>query len=152
MTRLKIASTVVGLLLLSAAEAAQAQATPGEIVAAELQNFRGNWKVVAAFVNGQPDDRRFGAQLTIIDDLMQMQTALGGMSTARISLQPSLLPRAIDISWLDGPFQGEKFYGIYRFDGQRLYVCASRTGVTRPKKFESLPDRVESLVTFERVP
>ncbi|HEX4130616.1 MAG TPA: TIGR03067 domain-containing protein [Pirellulales bacterium] len=140
------------ILLLAAAQGASAQATPEEIVRGELQLFQGNWTIVSAFMNGNPDDQRFGTRVAVAGNVLQSSNGPNAGPSARLRLQPTLIPKAIDIIWLDGPFRGETFYGIYRFDGPRLYVCATRTGVTRPKQFESRPDKVESLVTFERIP
>ncbi len=130
---------------------ALAQASPEQLQAAELAKLAGDWTVISDFVNGQPDDTRVGAVVKITGDELVRTSPGASNRIARLSVDPSLTPKGIDIHWSAGRFQGETFYGIYRFDGNRLYVCSSRTGNHRPKQFESAPDKVEALMTLERI-
>jgi uncharacterized protein (TIGR03067 family) len=139
------------LLLALSPSVVLAQASPEQLQAAELAKLAGDWTVVSDFVNGQPDDTRVGAIVKIIGDELVRTSPGASNRVARLSVDPSLTPKGIDIHWTAGRFQGETFYGIFKLDGNRLYICSNRTGNKRPKQFESAPDKVEALITLERI-
>src|SRR3569623_772477 len=95
------------LLLALSPSVVLAQAAPEQLQAAELAKLAGDWTVVSDFVNGQPDDTRVGAIVKIIGDELVRTSPGASNRVARLSVDPSLTPKGIDIHWTAGRFQGE---------------------------------------------
>jgi uncharacterized protein (TIGR03067 family) len=76
----------------------------------------------------------------------------GEKRSVKFKLYPTQSPKAIDLTKMDGPFQGITVKGIYDLEGGRLKICApkpSKATEDPPKEFKKR-DGVE-LIVLERV-
>jgi uncharacterized protein (TIGR03067 family) len=69
---------------------------------------------------------------------------------ARISIDPSKSPKAIDYLMLAGPSKGEKQLGIYEIDGDTLRFCFASPGKMRPTEFTAKKGSGNTLSTWKR--
>jgi len=121
----------------------------------ELKALAGMWKLVAVEVGGKAVPK--GELLSITFALQP-----GGKSAVRVNggdefetvsvLDPTKTPKTIDIDHRGGLFKGQKQYGIYKVDGDRMTVCSTPPGgkaEDRPRDFDTKASKGE-LVVWER--
>ena len=67
-----------------------------------------------------------------------------------LQLDPTVQPKAMDITSTDGPNKGVTLLAIYEFSDDTLRVCYDLSGAERPKEFKTTPDSSLFLVTYRR--
>jgi uncharacterized protein (TIGR03067 family) len=79
-------------------------------------------------------------------------TTWAGRDTfATFKLDPAVTPRAIDITFKDGPLKDQTVKGIYRFDGDHFVMCrAAQPDRERPADFSSNAGSGRILVVWRR--
>src|SRR5262249_16562185 len=104
MSRTAVLSLVIGLL---AGADAPAPPAPG---AAALQ---GEWRMASPVVNGDPvpEDQVRSGRLSVAGDRYTPTFGTAAVA-ARIALDPSRAPGAVDFTYLDGPHKGKTVKGI----------------------------------------
>jgi uncharacterized protein (TIGR03067 family) len=108
--------------------------------AADSDTVQGNWKLVAAIRDGKPlTGADLDAKLTIQGN--RFTVVQGDMTVAgTFQLNESAKPKALDLTYDQGPDQGKSAQGIYEIRaGNRQRVCIAPPGAPRPSKFESRP-------------
>jgi uncharacterized protein (TIGR03067 family) len=116
-----------------------------EAAAADLNKMQGPWKVEKLEVKGTLGTQN--ARFTIQFDGKDWAFIRDGgfkISTARVVLDPTKTPKAIDLRLTSGPGEGEVQLGIYRFneDGDLEICVAPARGAgadRRPEKFTTKP-------------
>src|SRR5262249_40332635 len=96
------------------------QAPPEDQAVREAKALQGQWRIVAAELNGQKPDlsREPTSRITIAGDHLS-----AGEQCFTFKLDVAADPRLIDFTPLNGPDQGKVLEGIYRLRGDALTVC-----------------------------
>jgi uncharacterized protein (TIGR03067 family) len=118
----------------------------------ELKKFQGEWYAVFGEFQGKRVPTKTQADSVFVFKGDKLVNKLSGKadSEARVSLDPSQNPKAIDIRLGDNDRGG--FAGIYEFqpDGTlRLALSPRRDG--RPTAFPTTPDSVHRLIELKRI-
>lgn len=109
-----------------------------------LQELEGTYKAVVLKKDGKemPADVVSGFTARFKDDEVNftVKKKEGGeekvtMHPAKIKIDATKKPAAIDIAPLDGPEKGKTFLGIYKFEGGELWLVFAEKG-DRPSDFQ----------------
>jgi uncharacterized protein (TIGR03067 family) len=90
------------------------------------------------------------SRLLVDGDRFRMESADGafeGIFTIDVDADPA----QIDIEFVEGPEAGERAYGIYRLEGNRLELCLGVVGATRPARFASVAGSGHALERLRRL-
>jgi uncharacterized protein (TIGR03067 family) len=122
----------------------------------ELKALQGKWKAVAIEVAGKPLPRDTFPAFTwvIADDGTSTAQMPAGDFPVAISVDPRKNPKTfVNLHLGRGEYTGQKQYGIYKLEGDKLTVCQAPPGAAesdRPKDFTT-KDTVNMVTVFERV-
>jgi uncharacterized protein (TIGR03067 family) len=146
-------STILAVLL--AVTPAQPNPAGGQDAAAkkELQRFQGGWQIESHEENGKAmtaGDLKgrtlfFGGE----GFLLRQNNAI--VQIARVKLDPTKDPKAINAVVMLGPGKGDAMLGIYTLDGDTLKICFDVPGNERPKEFKTTPDSGRLLLVCKRL-
>jgi uncharacterized protein (TIGR03067 family) len=109
-------------------------------VASDTDTVQGTWKVVAGIRDGKPmTGAELEGRLTIEGN--RFSVVQGGVTMAgTFQLNETAKPKALDLTYDEGPDSGKTAHGIYEIRaGNRHRVCIAAPGAARPSKFESRP-------------
>lgn len=123
-------------------------------VAAEWEKLRGEWKAVAAEIQGQEVDDADVPEISfeVADPGQVTATTPDGEVEARMTIDLEHDPTHFDVEHTGGVFDNQRQYGIYRWDGEKLQMCICSPGggtQDRPQRFETR-NTMNLLVTFEK--
>jgi uncharacterized protein (TIGR03067 family) len=123
-------------------------ADPKEDAKKDLEKMQGTWKVEKLVRDGTeaPAEMRAKMNVVIAKNKMTVQTEGRPGEEAEITLDPSTKPAQFDFT-PGNPNDKNLRKGLYKFDGDTLYLCWTRGGGERPKAFESKPQSM--VVVFE---
>jgi uncharacterized protein (TIGR03067 family) len=123
-----------------------------EKVAAELETLQGEWKVISLEHEAHAIPVMDGWGWTITGTEVQLKYA-PTPANASLVVDPKQSPKALDLTALEGRDKGKVSLCIYKFEADRLIVCAripsSKKG--RPTEFKTEPRSESGLITLERV-
>jgi uncharacterized protein (TIGR03067 family) len=122
--------------------------------AADLKALQGAWQLVEiATPDGPiPADEIKGAKVTIKDDKLTLEWLDQGKKEFTIKLDPSLKPKAIDLTALNDSFKGTTTQGIYSLDGDALKLCVGNQEVkARPKEFKAGKEGDVMVLSYKRI-
>jgi uncharacterized protein (TIGR03067 family) len=131
----------VNLVLM--AVCARVMATPAEdAVKKDLAALQGTWTVVYSELNGekrQDVGEVKKMRLTINGDNWKLEyhNNVGDKHVARLKLDPTKQPKAVDFKFSDGLLTGESWPSIYDVNGDDLKFCFPSESRERPKDFDS---------------
>jgi RNA polymerase sigma factor (sigma-70 family) len=141
-TRLMIAAAVLltaGVVGTGAAWVMlRARAAGPGAVRAEAEKLQGTWDVVAFESEGVtiPPDFLKGTKTVVQGNTIVTSTATGEViyrGTFRLDLTST--PKALDLTYTEGPSKGSTSLGIYDFGGNTWKMCLASPGKDRPKGF-----------------
>jgi uncharacterized protein (TIGR03067 family) len=106
---------------------------------AELAKLQGTWAMVSAERDGQPMPRSSitGAKRIAKGDETTVLINGAVFLSARMSVDPSRKPKAIDYLITSGTNRGKTQLGIYELDGGRLTLCFAKPNKDRPRDFSA---------------
>jgi uncharacterized protein (TIGR03067 family) len=106
---------------------------------AELAKLQGTWAMVSAERDGQPMPRSSitGARRIAKGDETTVLINGAVFLSARMSVDPSRKPKAIDYLITSGTNRGKTQLGIYELDGGRLTLCFAKPNKDRPRDFSA---------------
>jgi uncharacterized protein (TIGR03067 family) len=137
------------LLGLAAASILLARAGDNPAIKKDMAQLQGEWSMVSGSADGQPmPDALLGSCRRVCQG-DEITVTIGGqtMMKAKITIDPSKKPRAIDYEVIGGPNKGKRQLGIYELDGGTFKSCFGAPGDQRPADFNSQPgDRRTSSV------
>jgi RNA polymerase sigma-70 factor (ECF subfamily) len=118
----------------------------------DLDRLQGTWEVTEVVFDGKPVDGFQDASAVFDKDKMSL-IGQGGKKEYRIKLDPSKKPRAIDLTSLDGEFEGSN-PAIYQLDGDTLKLCMFNEpgNKKRPTEVASNEGSKLLLMTFQKNP
>ncbi|HLW65596.1 MAG TPA: TIGR03067 domain-containing protein [Gemmataceae bacterium] len=121
-------------------------ADPNEDAKKDLQKMQGTWKVEKLTNNGTEAPAEIIAKMSVVIAKNKMTVEAEGRpgEVAEVTLDPSKKPAHYDFTPAN---DSKQRHGLYKFDGEKLYLCWTRGGGERPKAFESKPDSM--IVVFE---
>lgn len=138
--------TIVLILLASGLLAAGDGPKP-EDAKAQAEKLRGTWTFTRMERDGQDLLAQFGQAEVVFE--ADKFTSPGIQATFK--LDPSQDPKAMDISYVEGPAAGQTVKAIYKLEGETLTICRARAeGFDRPKEFTAPAGSGRFLFEFKR--
>jgi uncharacterized protein (TIGR03067 family) len=97
--------------------------------------LQGKWTIIAAKRDGkQASDKEIENGMLIIDG-DKYKFAMGDHVTqGTITIDPTNVPKTIDVTQTEGEDMGKTFLGVYSLEGNILTTCLAAPGVERPDK------------------
>ena len=119
----------------------------------EVRKFQGTWTLESSVVGGKeiPAGDLKGLIVTFEGDKHTVKMGDKVIQIGTQKLDPSKLPKAIDVTMTEGPSKGAIMLGIYEFDGDTLKVCFDPQGKKRPTEFKSPPGSENFVNVHKRV-
>jgi uncharacterized protein (TIGR03067 family) len=144
---------VAGMIAISLLGSATAQ-TPEQRLQREEEKLAGVWQVTGAEANGQkiPARQVPNLRLTFKSGKYSVQLGDEKPQEGTYKIDPSKMPRTIDINRTTGPDKGKKQVGIYELVANTLKICACETGNERPTDFDTSEKPGYTVLILKRVP
>lgn len=113
--------------------------------------IQGTWLASAAELGGKPfpEEVRKSIKLTPKDG-KYMVTVGKNSDRGTVKLEPSVKPKATNITGTEGPNKGKTFLAIYELDGDSLKICYDLSGKGRPTDFKTTEGTQLFLVIYSR--
>jgi RNA polymerase sigma factor (sigma-70 family) len=141
-TRLLIAAVVllaVGLLGTGAAWVTfRTRAAGPNAERAEAERLQGTWNFVALEVEGGivPENIIKGSRAVVQRNTITTISPTGQvLHKSTFHLDVASTPRALDLTYTEGPMKGATSLGIYELDGDTWKICIAPPGKDRPRGF-----------------
>src|SRR5262249_35198748 len=139
------------LLLLATTGIAVAGQPPDEALQTEQVKLQGTWVIVGTGLGGIPNPARGVPGITIVGDrISSFRVQKQGNEIVKskeeewgtFTIDPSKLPKAIDLKYSSGPNKGKTAKGIYALARREMLLCLGKVGKERPteKDIEFQPD------------
>jgi uncharacterized protein (TIGR03067 family) len=111
----------------------------------------GTWLPVEAELSGQkfPDEILKTMKLVMSDGKYTVNVG-EQIDKGTVKLEPTMKPKAMDITGAEGPNKGKTFPAIYELTGDTLRICYDLSGTKRPTEFKSVKDTKLFLVRYKR--
>lgn len=140
---MRTAMVLIGVLLLGGGPDANK---------AELAKLEGQWSMVSGEASGQalpPEMVQTGKRLAKDGETTIM---IGGQVyfRAKIRIDPTKKPRAIDYDMTEGFTKGKTHLGIYELDGDTVKFCFAAPGKERPTDFTAPEGSGRTLSVWKR--
>ena len=118
---------------------------------AKTATIEGTWLPSSAELAEKkfPDEVRKSIKLVVAGDKYTV-TVGDKIDKGTVKLDPKAKPKALDITWTEGPNKGKTIRCIYERDGDTLRICYDLSGKGRPKAFETKAGTQLFLVTYKR--
>jgi RNA polymerase sigma factor (sigma-70 family) len=156
-TRLMIAAAVLLALGLVGTGAAwvtfRTHAPGGEAARAEAERLQGTWNFVALEADGVavPENALKGSRTVVQGNTIAIISPRGEvLSKATFHLDVASTPKALDLTFTEGPTKGATSPGIYDLDGDTWKICFSSSGKDRPRGFDTGAGSGHALQTLKR--
>jgi uncharacterized protein (TIGR03067 family) len=117
-----------------------------------LDAIQGHWTMVSFEVNGEAVGEEQIKTGRLVVERDRYMPALGEQrGSFSILLDPAPDPKAIDLTFSDGPQKGKTLKGIYKLEGNRFTVCRALTpDNVRPTEFATGAESGSALVVWTR--
>jgi uncharacterized protein (TIGR03067 family) len=115
------------------------------------ETIQGTWVAVSAEVDGKeaPAEAIKDFTLVITADKLIFNPKGENRQTS-YKLDPAKMPKAIDLTPLDGPAKGKAMKSIYRLDGDRLTLCLQNSDGDAPTEFATKANSGLRLLVLKR--
>jgi len=116
-----------------------ANAADDEAVKKDLAQLQGEWTMVSGSANGEamPEEMRKEMKRLCKGDEITVMMGEQVFLKAKLTLDPSKKPKAIDYEMTEGYTKGKKQLGIYELNGDTFKACFSSPGGERPTEFKA---------------
>jgi len=117
----------------------------------DLARIQGTWTMVSGERDGQafPSEYLNNSERVVKGDETIVTVRGQLFMKAKFSLDPSKNPKTIDYAINDGPYAGQKMFGIYELDGGKLTFCLATPGKERPAGFATKPDDGQTMTVWK---
>jgi uncharacterized protein (TIGR03067 family) len=141
------ALAALAAIAISSASAADAPAAKND-----MQKLQGEWSMVSGSADGQSMPEQMRKQMKRVCKGDEATTTMGGQVfiKAKITIDPSTKPKAIDYDMIEGFTKGKKQLGIYEVEGDTFTACFAKPGAERPADFTSKPGDGRTLSVWKR--
>ena len=136
---------LTGLILLGLT--ASQQGTAGD-AKSELE---GTWDVVylereGKYLKPQPNTRTINT-----GDKFVVKVGDKVIAAGTATLDPSKKPKAVDVTYTEGPDKGKSFKGIYQVEGDTAKFCRPvAPDQERPTEFDTSPEKGGFMIVYKR--
>jgi uncharacterized protein (TIGR03067 family) len=139
-------AVLVAVGLLAAAD------NPQDAAKKDLAKLQGEWSMVSAERDGQALSADIVESAKRIVKGDEVTILLGGQVffKAKVTLDPSKKPRAIDYTLTEGENEGKKQLGIYEIEGDTVKFCSAAPGTERPTDFTAKEGSNRTLSVWKR--
>jgi uncharacterized protein (TIGR03067 family) len=129
-----------------------ALAEESDEVKKDMAVLQGEWKMVSGSSDGQPMPQEMLKQMKRIFKADELTVMMGAQTffKAKITLDPSKTPKAINYDMTEGPTKGKKQLGIYELEGDTFKACFSPPDAERPADFTSKAGERRTLSVWKR--
>jgi uncharacterized protein (TIGR03067 family) len=119
----------------------------------EARKFQGTWTFESSVMGGEelPADHLKLVVVTFEGDKHTVKRGDEVIQVGTQKLDPSMTPKTIDVTMLEGPHKGTVMPGIYEINADTLKVCFDPEGKTRPTEFKSPPGSKNFVNVHKRV-
>lgn len=123
----------------------------GEESRESTKSVDGTWLASVVELGGAklPDEVRMSIKL-VIDQGNYTVTLGKNPDRGTVKLDPSKMPKEMDITGTEGPNKGKKILAIYEKTGETLQICYDLGGKSRPSEFKSEAGTKLFLATYKR--
>jgi uncharacterized protein (TIGR03067 family) len=118
----------------------------------DIKAMQGKWRVMSLTSNGeeQPAEELQDLRLEIKGN-KYLITYRGEPASRTFKLYPTKKPKAMDITYDDGPNKGKTGRTIYELDGDTLRICRhTQPEMERPKEFRAESGSNRTLIVWKR--
>jgi uncharacterized protein (TIGR03067 family) len=124
------------LLVLAAGFSLAADDKDNDALDKEYAKFEGTWQIVSLEVDGMkiPEEAIKESRLIIKGKEFTMKEKIATYK-GTLSIDPSKMPKTIDMKFTEGPEKGSTSLGIYELDGDDFKLCLTITAKDRPTEF-----------------
>lgn len=125
---------------------------PAQSPASEVARHQGVWQVESFLRDGKETDPAIARSITRTVEGDHVVWKRDGKSFAGtgLVLDPSAKPAAIDVIPDGGKSRGDRVLGIYKYEGDELWICMADPGDPRPRAFASPAGSRHTLMRFRR--
>jgi uncharacterized protein (TIGR03067 family) len=118
----------------------------------ELKRHQGTWIVTSSIYDGQRARAEIiqSIRRVVRDDHVVWERDGRSFAGTTIELDPTQVPKAIDVIPDGGSNRGEHILGIYQLEGDALTICMAAAGQLRPKEFAAEKGSGCTLRTYRR--
>lgn len=125
-------------------------AADSEAIKKDLTQLQGEWSMVSGSADGQPMPEQMRKQMKRVCKGDGLTVMMGDQIflTAKITVDPSKKPKAMDYEMTGGVTKGKKQLGIYELEGDTFKSCFAKPGAERPTEFK--PGEGRTLSVWKR--
>jgi len=135
------APTGSGLVLIVWKRAKTAAGEKLKAIQSELKRFEATWHFVSIEIEGRPVPEEAFKEDTLVLKGKQFSSTIQGKTTNGVfKIDPTVTPKAIEITLTDPPGKDKTMKGIYEMEGDTQKICMAAPGKARPTEFVSKPD------------
>jgi uncharacterized protein (TIGR03067 family) len=135
------APTGSGLLLVVWKRGSTPAGDKWKAIQSELKRFEAKWRFVSIEIEGRPvPEEAFKEDSLVLKGKKYTMTVHGRSTSGAFKIDPTVTPKAIDITITDGPSKDKTAKGIYELEGDTQKICVAAPGQPRPTEFISKPD------------
>ena len=118
----------------------------------EMAKLEGDWSMVSGEASGQtlPEEAVKSGKRVCKDGETTIIISEKVYFKAKVTIDPSKKPKAIDYEMTDGPTKGKTHLGIYELDGDTVKFCFASPGKDRPTEFTSKEGSGNTLSVWKR--
>src|SRR5262249_23849090 len=104
----------------------------------DLKALQGTWDLVYFERDGKEVKLRNGTKAIITGHKSVIKVGDKVIAAGTFKLDPSKKPKAVDMTYTEGPDKGKTFKGIYQLDGDKVKFCRPGSpDEKRPKEFKT---------------
>jgi uncharacterized protein (TIGR03067 family) len=118
----------------------------------EMAKLEGEWSMVSGNASGQslPEEAVKSGKRVCNDGETTITISGKVFFKAKVTIDPTKKPKAIDYEMTEGPTKGKTHLGIYELDGDTVKFCFAAPGKDRPTDFTSKEGSERTLSVWKK--